>query len=226
MPDFWFTSDWHLGHARINELSNRPFSSVDEMNEQLIERHNAVVKPSDTVWVMGDVCMGPIDESLALVRRFNGHKYLISGNHDRCFHGYGDNAVNEPQRRYWYTRYKQAGFELVDTGFVVKRRGFGHLVGLELDSTSHRQLTVELCHFPIAGESQPDRPDRFADYRPRKLDGSSRDRVPRWVVCGHVHDAWTVSGLNVNVGVDVWNFTPVHEEELRQLIRAEENQRA
>lgn len=226
MNDFWFTSDWHLGHARINELARRPFSSVDEMNETIIARYNELVKPEDSVWIVGDVCMGPIDRSLALVQRFNGRKYLICGNHDRPFHGYADNATNPDQRELWRSRYRAAGFDLVDTGFTMLRRGFGHLVGLRLPENDQRRTVVELSHFPSAdvvdGESQPNRLDRFADYRPRKLDGTDRNRVPRWVVCGHVHDSWTVQRRNVNVGVDRWNYYPVHEDQLLTLIDEKE----
>ena len=50
----FFTSDTHFDHARIIELCNRPFSSVEEMNETMIERWNARVKPHDVVWHLCD----------------------------------------------------------------------------------------------------------------------------------------------------------------------------
>ena len=46
--------DWHLGHDRIRELCDRPFTSVEEMNETIL-RVNAVVTSRDTLVILGDV---------------------------------------------------------------------------------------------------------------------------------------------------------------------------
>jgi calcineurin-like phosphoesterase family protein len=163
--------------------------------------------------------MGPIDESLALVSRMNGHKHLIAGNHDRCFEGYGDNRVNKVQHDEWIRRYRAAGFATIATGAHIRRNGFGTLVGLRLDETDRNRLVTELCHFPTYGESELTWPDRFTEYRPRSLSGRDRrGQTRRWVVCGHVHNAWLTAGRNVNVGVDAWRFTPVHQDHLAALI--------
>jgi calcineurin-like phosphoesterase family protein len=78
----FFTSDSHFGHARIIELSGRPFANVDEMNETLIQKWNAVVGLRDTVYHLGDFCMGP-KETVFLRKRLNGKIILIKGNHDK-----------------------------------------------------------------------------------------------------------------------------------------------
>lgn len=83
MPNIWFTADTHFGHANIIKYSNRPFSSVQEMDEMLVERWNARVKPNDTVWHLGDFAFHKsYDELNVLFKRLNGSKYLIVGNHD------------------------------------------------------------------------------------------------------------------------------------------------
>lgn len=75
------TSDLHLNHPKA--VSWRPeFSSVEEMNEVIIERYNAVVSPNDEVFLLGDIVMGSAAEAAGLVARLNGIKHLIRGNHD------------------------------------------------------------------------------------------------------------------------------------------------
>lgn len=78
----FFTSDLHLNHAKVIQYSNRPFASVDEMNDQIIRRWNARVGVEDTVYLLGDVALGPQSEIQGLVHRLNGVIHLIWGNHD------------------------------------------------------------------------------------------------------------------------------------------------
>lgn len=79
----WFTADSHIGHNSIIRLCNRPFSSVEEMNETMIERWNSVVKPQDEIFHLGDFAFRQPKGSLeAIFSRLNGTKHLIIGNHD------------------------------------------------------------------------------------------------------------------------------------------------
>ena len=83
MSNVWFSSDLHLGHKNIIEYSARPWSSVEEMNDGLIERWNSRIKPGDTVYLLGDFTLTKrtelIDEWLS---RLNGEIRLVRGNHD------------------------------------------------------------------------------------------------------------------------------------------------
>ena len=79
----FFTSDTHYGHDNVRRYSNRPYVSCEEMNEALITNHNAVVRPQDTVWFLGDFSFQKAPELLATLKRLNGHKQLILGNHDK-----------------------------------------------------------------------------------------------------------------------------------------------
>ena len=80
----WFTSDSHFYHANIIKYCNRPFASVEEMNEKLIENWNSVVGKDDIVWCLGDFCLGPDQKKHIpeLVSKLNGRINLILGNHD------------------------------------------------------------------------------------------------------------------------------------------------
>ena len=52
--NYWWASDYHFSHANIITYCNRPFKTVEEMNETIIERHNERVNPEDTVFFLGD----------------------------------------------------------------------------------------------------------------------------------------------------------------------------
>lgn len=83
MSDSFVTSDLHLNHANVIAYCNRPFSCVEEMNEALIDNWNKLIRPCDTVYIVGDVAMGPYQEIPKLVSRLQGNLVLILGNHDR-----------------------------------------------------------------------------------------------------------------------------------------------
>ncbi|MFG5384417.1 hypothetical protein [Yoonia sp. R2-816] len=80
MTDF-VTGCTHFGHANIIRLANRPFADVDEMDRTLIANWNAVVRPRDTVYHLGDFAFrgGPDEEYL---KRLNGRIIRLQGNHD------------------------------------------------------------------------------------------------------------------------------------------------
>lgn len=91
MRDIWLISDTHFQHANILKFKDgttgelirgRLFSSVDEMDECMMENWNKVVKPGDIVYHLGDVLMGDKDAFLPKWQKLNGTKRLIVGNHD------------------------------------------------------------------------------------------------------------------------------------------------
>jgi calcineurin-like phosphoesterase family protein len=53
----FFTSDHHFGHENIIRYCNRPFTSVQQMNEIMILRWNGAVLPEDEVYYLGDFAM-------------------------------------------------------------------------------------------------------------------------------------------------------------------------
>lgn len=83
MPQVWFTSDTHFGHARVIEYCGRPFANVSEMNTRLAEAWNARVSPSDIVYHLGDFAMGRREDLALHLGALNGRVILVAGNHDR-----------------------------------------------------------------------------------------------------------------------------------------------
>lgn len=75
-------ADTHFGHFNIIKYCNRPFTSVEEMNEEMIRRWNAVVTPDDLVYHLGDFALGPADYVREYRTKLNGYIEMVMGNHD------------------------------------------------------------------------------------------------------------------------------------------------
>lgn len=84
MPETFFIGDTHFGHKGIINFEStkpyRPFSCIQEHDEELIRRWNHAVGPKDNVWHLGDFCFGK--HNIAIAGRLNGYKRLVLGNHD------------------------------------------------------------------------------------------------------------------------------------------------
>jgi calcineurin-like phosphoesterase family protein len=81
--DVFFTSDTHFNHAKCCELFRAGrFSSLDEMNETMIERWNSRVKKGDRVYHLGDVALGRPEAAAEILSRLSGQVFLIRGNHE------------------------------------------------------------------------------------------------------------------------------------------------
>jgi calcineurin-like phosphoesterase family protein len=164
------------------------------MNQEIVKRWNDWVSPNDTVYILGDVCMGKIDDSLAIASSLNGYKYLVPGNHDRVFTGYASEyrANKNLSLQHWYFKYEQAGLMILpERPIYIASNG----------------MEIQLSHFPYMSEDLRD--DRYNKYRPTN-DGL-------WLFHGHVHNSWMKLDRQINVGVDVWQFKPVSESTLLRL---------
>jgi len=83
MSEIFICGDHHFSHKNIMKYDNRPFSSVEEMNDIMIERHNEIVNSKDIVYSTGDFCFGGTKEWENIRKKLNGQWHLIRGNHDR-----------------------------------------------------------------------------------------------------------------------------------------------
>lgn len=84
LSEIYVISDTHFNHYNIVHKFGRvgEFQSVEEMNETLIDNWNNTVKPGDKVYHLGDFAFGPKTDIPPLIKRLNGRKRLIIGNHD------------------------------------------------------------------------------------------------------------------------------------------------
>lgn len=107
MTNLFFISDPHFSHKLLVPI--RGFKSEEEMDEHIIESINKTVRPSDHLYLMGDIAIAR--RHLHKVKRLNGHKRLIFGNHDI----------------FKYQEYAKAGFGKMMAYRVIDRIIFSHI---------------------------------------------------------------------------------------------------
>lgn len=124
----WFTSDHHFSHENIIKYSNRPFTSVAEMDAEMVKRWNAVVGPKDWVWHLGDFTLGNQETADRWFRELNGSVHVLANpwHHDkRWLHKGG------------YRTRTSSVFENNEPIVVLKSQKFEH-------------PPIVLCHYPLA----------------------------------------------------------------------------
>jgi len=117
----FFTADTHFGHRNIINYCKRPFTSVEEMDETLIQNWNNVVQPLDVVYHLGDFCFG---NPWKYLDRLNGYIKFIAGSHDK-----------ELSKQIYKTE---------DGNMMIRKFIYGSLLEIKLDE----QLIV-LCHYSM-----------------------------------------------------------------------------
>ena len=105
--NIYLIADPHFNHKNIIKYCDRPFSSVDEMNQVLIKNWNNTVKKEDRIFVLGDFCLSGKDKIIEIGRQLKGRKTLILGNHDSAS----------------IKTYYEAGFEMVSK-YPIFLKGF------------------------------------------------------------------------------------------------------
>ncbi len=85
----WFTSDTHFGHDNIIEFCERPYASTDHMNADMLSRLATAMSAGDTLWHLGDLALGVLDQTLPFISGVGVPTTLVAGNHDRCHPYYG-----------------------------------------------------------------------------------------------------------------------------------------
>jgi calcineurin-like phosphoesterase family protein len=78
-----FGGDYHGHHKFMADIREFGRAKLAEMNDLIVENHNAVVGKKDTFWFLGDLSFGAPDEIRKFFKALNGVKHLIKGNHDK-----------------------------------------------------------------------------------------------------------------------------------------------
>jgi calcineurin-like phosphoesterase family protein len=160
------------------------------MNAAMVDRWNDVVADSDEVWMLGDLVMNQLAVNLAA--------YVSRLKGLKILVPGNHDAC-------WHGHRK--GARQVATYLEVG--GVARIVDAPspIVIASH---PVRICHFPYRIDTHHDL--RYIEHRP--------DDDGAWLLHGHVHEKWRQNDRQINVGVDAWDFAPVNDDTISELIQA------
>lgn len=136
-------SDTHFSHSNVINFEDRPFNSVDEMDEAMIAAWNDVVGKTDIVYHLGDVCFGSKQKWRYILDKLKGNIILIKGNHDKS------KIINGMAREGLLTEVHSLGTVLKRDGLFLNLSHYPMMIG-----ERHRQYSV---HGHIHSYSMPSR---------------------------------------------------------------------
>ena len=195
MPKIWLISDCHFYHFNIIRYCHRPYKTVEEMNEDIIQKWNDTVSPEDTVWNLGDFAFftkKDHDKICKLIQRLNGKIHLLLGNHDR-------HVCNN--LRFWY----DLGFEkVIDKPFLFMDQ---YILSHEPLITKNK---IDLTYHPklknIYGHVHNSNADFYALTPEQQKEWNSKNPDIRTIPDVTKH--W------FNVSIEVINYKPIQFDEV------------
>ena len=184
----YFTSDQHFEHFNIIGFCDRPFKSVEEMNKVMIENWNKIVKPNDTVYVLGDYWFRDKANKNAqhIIPKLYGRKILVKGNHDPS-----DSVCTKD------------GFEFVCRELIIKALG--------------REIRLSHYPYRW-GFWKRVKNFSFFKKKPRNLSKNPTNDGRLLIHGHtHSKNKVNEDG-SIHIGVDAWDFYPVSLDQIQQLI--------
>ena len=193
---FW-TADLHLGHPSIVLYCKRPF--VPEGTTAFRDKEHAV----EVAKKMNTRLIANINE------RCKPEDALVHVG-DFCTKGVAKEVEGLRLKYSDYLREIHCRVTLLE-GNHDSQNGT-KTIGRHLFTTIHGQ-SVFVSHYPTEN----------IEFAPALIEYARANCA--FAICGHVHDSWkfkVIDGLlNVNVGVDQWNYRPINDDELLRAIQKE-----
>lgn len=78
----YYCADLHFGHSNVLSLDGRPFETIDECDNVIINNWNETVGLDDDVYILGDLSWYNSTKTIDIFDKLNGSLHLIRGNHD------------------------------------------------------------------------------------------------------------------------------------------------
>lgn len=164
----YFISDLHFNHDNILKFERVEFKTIEEHNEFIIASINKVVTKFDTLYILGD-----LGDNLELIKRINGRKILVMGNHDKGakanYEEYFDEVYTTPV--YFSRRVVLSHIPIPVTKGTLNVHG--HLHGSFLNSSNHLNVSAMLVNYrPIS--------TKVIDIKMSKLEKDSNKFLEEW----------------------------------------------
>jgi calcineurin-like phosphoesterase family protein len=132
----WFCSDHHFGHANIVKLCNRPYDDVIQMEKDLVLRHNAVVRPGEVVYFIGDIVWDK--RSMDILPSLHGvHRFVLGGHDLKFFAARTPGALIPGVRKYEIWEVDIEGQPLVLCHFPLREWNRSHYGAWHLHGHCH-----------------------------------------------------------------------------------------
>lgn len=194
----FFTADQHHRHKNIINYCDRPFDTVEEMDEVMIERWNERVGHDDTIYQLGDFSLHW--DVAHYFSRLNGRIYVLETrwHHDRRWLANfraslrGDESIFKSR--------SNREVQLVPPIHIL--RDDWNWTG-DIHFLKRGEPNIVLCHYPF---------ERW-----------EKSHHGSWHLHGHSHGRLKPRGLRMDIGVDAHDFYPVSLDEVRKFMEARKN---
>lgn len=188
-----FTADEHYDSDRHLYLNKRPFSSVAEADETMINRFNQFADDNTLTFHIGDF------GDLKMVEFLKGHHILIGGNYEneikgKCIKGFEGVTLSK------YC------FNQVDTNTLFGFIGLVNLTHKPVDCAMTDKCDV-LC------DESRNHPEHFNSL-------TNTITNPIYNLFGHIHGLRKITRYGLNVGVDANNYAPVTCDDVEFYLKA------
>lgn len=177
MMKYYITSDLHFGHTNILRYckNTRPFSSVQEMNQKIIDNWNNKISKQDVVYLLGDISFDKPSKTISFLNDLNGKLRLIVGNHD------GDKYLKEKEfcdRFDWIKLYNEEnifGNHIVMMHFPILEWNKKHYNSIMLHGHCHSRNNqiLDCLRYDVGIDGSPD----FSPYNFSELIDDMKSRL-------------------------------------------------
>lgn len=135
MSNIYFTSDTHFTQQRTLELTRRPFNSVDEMDQCIIDKWNKIVNDDDIIYHLGDF------GNFKIADKLNGKIILILGNYEI------EEMYDKAMSFYNYRTYLKMNYNIHE----VYEKNFKYLNDKEIWNLTHKPIDCDRTKFNLFG---------------------------------------------------------------------------